>query len=400
MYCHDRFGLGHTTRTLKIASHLAENLPNCSILVLTDLSIIGRFKFPQNVDYVHLPGLTTGANQQYHAGSLNIEQESTLLIRRKITKSAAKTFQPDLLIIERDPFDLQDEMARILSFMREALPKTKVVWGWPDVIGEPQMVVDDWSREGIYQTLDRFCDEIWVYGVKQIFDQVSEYRIPAPLADKVRYTGYLRSPKITSRRVSKEIAQMNPRRPFVLITAGSGAEGYALIDNYLRYVERAGEAVPFQSMVVTGPMMLSRDKLKLKERAQKLPAVKFHRFSKHILQYVRYADLVVSTGGYNTFCEVLSYRKKAIFVPFLTPPREQLLRARIFEDFALGRLMPPGKLAPETIGEMIAASLSNSPVHPLPRRNVNISLDGLEQITERAKSLCGQAILVLHQAAS
>ena len=46
MYSHDSTGLGHTFRTLMIASHLAESLTNCSILVLTDLSIIGRFKFP------------------------------------------------------------------------------------------------------------------------------------------------------------------------------------------------------------------------------------------------------------------------------------------------------------------------------------------------------------------
>ncbi|MDZ7291897.1 MAG: hypothetical protein ONB42_18330 [candidate division KSB1 bacterium] len=399
MYCHDRFGLGHTTRTLRIASYLAENLADCSVLVLTDLSIIGRFKFPQNVDYVHLPGITQNVHPQYRAGTLNLEHENTIRIRRKITQSAAKTFQPNLFVIERDPFGLQSEMQRMLSFVREELPETKVIWGLPDVVGEPESVVSDWKREGVYQSLERFCDEIWVYGTKEIFDQAQEYQIPEPLANRVHYTGYLRSPGAANHRLKKDLGRMNPKKPFVLITAGSGAEGYALIDTYLRFLERAGDAVAFQSLIVTGPMMRSREKLMLKHRAQKLPEVIFHRFSKNILQYVKYATVVVCTGGYNTLCEILSYRKPAILVPFLTPPREHLLRARIFEKLGLVRLLYPTELAPKRIAEMVSTEVSNGSASLL-RPRINIPLDGLENIAARIESLGGYKASLVRQAAS
>jgi len=400
VYCHDRFGLGHTTRTLKIATHLAENVANCSVLLLTDLSIIGRFKFPQNVDYVHLPCLLPNASRKYSAGNLNIEMENTLRIRRKITQSAAKTFQPNLFFVERDPFGLQNEMQRTLGFVREELPETKIVWGLPDVIGEPQTIVSDWDREGVYPILDRCCDEIWVYGAPEIFDVVRQYKLPPTLAEKVVYTGYLRSPGGANHRLKKDISRLNARKPFVLITAGSGAEGYALIDTYLRFLENAGAAVPFQSLIVSGPMMRSREKSLLLQRAQKLPGVIFHRFSKNILQYVKYAHAVVCTGGYNTLCEILSYRKQAVVVPFLTPPREHYLRAKLFEDLGLLKILSPTELTPERLGDVVSASLHQQPVRALRPRYLKIPLEGLEKITARVEALSGVKTFLRPQAVS
>ncbi len=73
MYTHDTMGLSHTWRMLYIASCLAGRMQDVSILLLTDLSIVGRLKFPINVDYVHLPGIVLGDNQQYCARNLNVE---------------------------------------------------------------------------------------------------------------------------------------------------------------------------------------------------------------------------------------------------------------------------------------------------------------------------------------
>ena len=85
MYCNDSRGLGQTARTLNIATSLSRALDNCSILVLTDLSTVGRFRLAERVDYVHLPVIE---NRPHQAGSLNIEHENKLRIRRKIAQSA------------------------------------------------------------------------------------------------------------------------------------------------------------------------------------------------------------------------------------------------------------------------------------------------------------------------
>ncbi len=386
-------------RTMMMASYLAENLADCSILVLTDLSIIGRFKFPENVDYVHLPGIASKYNSHQYSGNLNIELDETLTIRRKITKSAAKTFQPDFFIVEREPFGLQEEMCRLLSFVREHLPKTKLIWGLSDVIGDPEMIRRDWNREGFYRMLEQYCDEIWIYGAQEIFDQVRNYQIPASVASKYYYTGYLRPPREASPRVHKDIVGLKQnKKPYVLITAGSGAQGVALIDNYLRSLERTGDAGPFQSLIVTGPMMQTRDKLLLKERAHKLPGVIFHGFSKHVLQYVKHAHLVICNGGYNALCEILSYRKKAIFAPPLAPPNEHLLRAEIFQKLGAIQRLHPRELSAERLSEMVQSGLFGGPELTTPPVEVRIPLDGLDKIVARIETLGGRKFRVLRQA--
>src|SRR2546422_3552385 len=162
MCSHDSRGLGHTSRTLAIASKLAESIQDCSILLLTDLPIIGRFKFPQNIDYVRLPGIADKSSEFSRADALNIGLESTLKLRAKIVKSVTKTFRPQLVIVERNPCQLPEEMRRALAFIRQELPETRIVWGLPDVVGEPEAVLRDWSRHGIFDLFERLCDELWI----------------------------------------------------------------------------------------------------------------------------------------------------------------------------------------------------------------------------------------------
>ncbi len=385
MYSHDTLGMGHTWRTITIASHLAKNIANASILVLTDLPIIGRLRLPANVDYVHLPGVVLSTAQEYQARNLNLDLKKLIKIRCKITQSALKTFKPQLIIVERDPLVLPDEMDRILSFVRDKMPLTKVVWGLSDIIGKSDFIVREWTGQQVYQMLDRFCDEIWVYGLMEIFDQIKEYQIFPPLSEKFFYVGYLRA----ASKYEKNRVKSNHQLPVVLVTTGSGSDGFGLLETYIRFLEKSGGAALFQSVIVSGPMMRTSEKHLLKERAEKLPNVVFHRFSKHFLQLVKEADLVVTTSGYNTLCEILSYRKNMLFVPTVAPPNERLLRAQIFERLGLGELLSPESLNPEYLGEKVTSAVSN-PHDSIDRMNsVNIGMDGLDKIVDRIKSLAG-----------
>src|SRR5690606_32592585 len=50
-------------------------------------------------------------------------------------------------------------------------------------------------------------------------------------------------------------------------------------------------------------------------------------FDAHIEALMARADGVVAMGGYNTFCEILSFDKRAILVPRIRPRLEQYIRA-------------------------------------------------------------------------
>src|SRR3546814_18704154 len=51
------------------------------------------------------------------------------------------------------------------------------------------------------------------------------------------------------------------------------------------------------------------------------------------------ASGVVCRGGYNTFCEVLSFDKRALVVPRTEPRMEQHIRAERAQDLGLARML-------------------------------------------------------------
>lgn len=173
MYSNDSLGWGHTLRTLSVASALSKAWQDCSILVLTDLSNIGRFKLPERTDYVHLPSLSIRDHESYLNGRLNLETENTLRIRRKIAQSALRTFRPGLVIFDDSLLDIPSEMRKILSCVTDELPDARVLWGLPDTLGEPQYVMRQWRANGVLEAFEH-AHEILIYGAESMCDYASD----------------------------------------------------------------------------------------------------------------------------------------------------------------------------------------------------------------------------------
>jgi predicted glycosyltransferase len=89
------------------------------------------------------------------------------------------------------------------------------------------------------------------------------------------------------------------------------------------------------------------------------------------------AAAVVSLGGYNTFCEVLSLNKRSLIVPRVTPRAEQLLRAHAAQKLGLVQMLHPADLTPETLAEAIIQLPNQSP--PASHRIPGL-LNGLRRI--------------------
>ena len=58
-------------------------------------------------------------------------------------------------------------------------------------------------------------------------------------------------------------------------------------------------------------------------------------------EYQRQAEVVISTAGYNTITDVLSWAKSSILVPRVLYRQEQLLRARRLEELGLCTCLEP-----------------------------------------------------------
>lgn len=391
MYCNDSRGLGQTTRTLNIATTLSKAFAGCSILVLTDLSTIGRFRLAERVDYVHLPLLETKKHSVHLAGGLNIEYENKLRIRRKIAQSTIKTFHPDVVILDESLLAHTEEMERLVDCVREELPAAKIIWGLSDTLGEAEVTQRHWRHNGVVEVFERAADEIWVYGAAHVCDVAATYELPTGIAQKIFYTGYLARLQMPARRVGESVAKWNRNLPMVMVSPGGGTGDLAMLEAYLRFLEKYDGPIPFQSFIVAGSAIGSYEKRSLAQRAQKLPNIMFHRFGKHTLQYARFAGFVIYTGDYNLTCEILAHRKPALAVFDAPEHPANASRARLLQERGLLKSVPPENYRPEILQEVIARAFLNGPRLSPKSAYENIPLDGFTKIAERIRRLCGLA---------
>jgi len=379
MYSHDTYGLGHIRRTMAIAGHLRS--PSTNVLILTGSPIPGRFSFPENVDFVRIPGMIKKTNDEYQALSIHIDPEHALTIRKSIIAATAKSFQPDLFIVDKEPLGLKREVLPILQWLKKRSPQTRTILGLRDIMDDRATVRRDWKRKKVYGYLENLYSEIWVYGRREIYDAADEYAVPEPVQKKMFFTGYL------PRRVAPAAARRKTRKKFgvrdddqmIVLTAGGGGDGFKLMDTYLAM----HESIPIsgtKSVLITGPFMPKEQRRRLEKRARPFQ-IKFLPFYPLMEEMFGAADLVVSMGGYNTLCEILSQETPSLIVPRETPRREQLLRARAFKKEQLVEFIPWPELNPEALHEKIITMLNN--LDSYTEAISRFPLDGIDFIKNR-----------------
>lgn len=389
MYSNDKRGGGHTSRTITIATSLSQTMGECSVLVLTDLATIGRFKFSERTDYVHLPGLKPMNGRGHLLHGLHIDAGSILKIRRKIIQSTLRTYQPDLVILDDSLLDLPGEMQKVVSCLVEGPVKPRIIWSWSDTLGEPSYVIPYFRKNEVLPVLERCADRILVLGSQKVFDVARCYELPQAIARKIVYTGYLALPPWPQHHERPSPAKS--RLPLVMLVPGGGRNDHVLLDCYLQSLERHAAALQIQSYVVAGPAIRSHEKQAYARRAQKLPGVIFHRFGKHMLHDLRHADLVICSGGYEVMCEVLAHRKSALVIAGAAEPPDNFCRGRMLQMRGLITMMPQEECTPEALAQMIASLLASDSLVASKSQYEEISLAGLAKMTASVQGLLNVA---------
>jgi predicted glycosyltransferase len=94
------------------------------------------------------------------------------------------------------------------------------------------------------------------------------------------------------------------------------------------------------------------------------------------------ATAIVAMGGYNTFCEILSFDKRALIVPRTRPRLEQYIRAVHAERLGLVRML--SDRYEERSPDRMAEALRGLATQPRPSEVfIPGLLDGLDRIQER-----------------
>src|ERR1044072_9195851 len=165
--------------------------------------------------------------------------------------------------------------------------------------------------------------------------------------------------------------------PFILVPAGGGGDGADLIDWVLAAYE-SDPNIPHGAVIVFGPFMSATEREAFKERASKFRNIRTLTFTNNLGALMQRAAGVVAMGGYNTFCEILSFEKKAVIVPRTKPRLEQFIRARAARNVGLIEMLDADRgRAPQAM----ATALRQLPQPGLPSDVVVPGLlDGLPNV--------------------
>ena len=331
IYSHDSFGLGHVSRCRTIANAIVEADPAVSVLIISGSPMIGSYEFRSGIDFVRIPGVVKQIDTgEYDSANLRVGVEHTLEMRTRIIRDTADIYRPDLFIVDKEPLGLRGEVGPALRLLKDR--GTPLVLGLRDVMDDPAMLAVEWERKHVVPALSDLYDEIWIYGLPQINKPMSGIEVPPSVRHKSVYTGYLRREVPLHTDAPHEMEEIDG--PFILVTPGGGGDGVDLVDWVLSAYE-TDPHIPYGAVIVFGPFMSATAREAFKERAAKFHNIRTLTFTNNLGTLMQRAAGVVAMGGYNTFCEILSFDKKAIIVPRTRPRLEQFIRTRAARNLGL-----------------------------------------------------------------
>jgi predicted glycosyltransferase len=372
LYSHDTMGLGHKRRNLLIAQTLGISAIDADILMISGVGDGNQFQIPPGIDYLTLPALHKSSDGQYQARRLDLSLKEIINLRSQIIHTTVQTFKPDVLIVDNVPRGAKGELNATLEYLRET--NTRCVLGLRDVLDEPQVIRRSWKQNNHQDAIRRYYDAVWVYGDPRVYNPIQEYGLSADVTAKFRYTGYL-DRRSALQFVTPEHLQPTFNLPpgrLALCMVGGGQDGGELAKAF------AQSEFPqdTQGVIITGPMMPQKTR-------QQIQAYTDKRSDLQVLEYVaeptvllQRADWVISMGGYNTTCEILSFEKRALIVPRVKPRREQLIRVQLLQKLGLVDMLHPKRLSPESLSAWLRQEKTNLQIRQ------KLDLKGLERIPQ------------------
>lgn len=387
LYSHDSYGLGHLRRSQTIAHALLDAFPHYSVLIVTGSPVIGQFEWKQGVDFLRLPGITKLHNGEYETHHLNIDIQDLVALRAAIITQTISSFKPDLILVDKEPLGLRGELHAALTMAKAH--KIPVILGLRDVLDEISALNHEWERKNIYTHLLELYQEIWVYGIEEMGSPLKGLPIEKDVEKITFFTGYLdRSGNGASLPPQYNLKKTDLEKPFLLGMVGGGGDGENLMDALLRLYEAYdSELLPI--ILILGPFMTKEAKKKFAARAEHLQNVETVFFATNIEFLLKKTCGIISMGGYNSFCEILSFDKPSLIYPRTIPRQEQYIRASRAQKEGLAEILDDSILENPDIFKEKLIKLPTD-LTPSSQRDLDILLGGLHFITERVKTILAE----------
>lgn len=362
LYCHDTYGLGHLRRTLGVAGMLSASPLAGAQLIVSGSPAGHRFPLSSGTDIVSLPTVVKVGADRYEARRLPLGYPAVHALRRASILAVAQSYRPDLVIVDHAAAGLDGEILPALEELRRVSPQTRLVLGLRDVVDDASTVRTSWAREGTHALLDELYDAVVVYGERDLYDVTREYGFSAQAAAKTRFVGYLGRATTAPDRAGLLARHGLAASRLALVTVGGGGDGARLVEAVLEAARGRHGPADLSWLVVGGPLMPPADWNGLTRALDGLPNVRATRFLEDLPAHIGAADAVISMGGYNSVCEILSAARPALIVPRVEPRREQWIRARMLQRRGLVRTLHPAELDRRSLVRELHTLLEAGPV--------------------------------------
>ncbi|MGV8938706.1 MAG: glycosyltransferase family protein [Allorhizobium sp.] len=334
MYSHDTFGLGHLRRCRTIAHSLVGDYHGLQVLIISGATIAGAFDYRARVDFVKIPSVIKLRNSEYTSMDKHIDVSETIEMRKSIILNTATSFEPDIFIIDKEPLGLRGEVEDTLRFLKAR--GTTLVLGLREVMDAPHLLDAEWKRNDTMHKIGQLYDHIWVYGPPDFHDPLVGLDVPDSVRSKMEFVGFLQ------RKSSKTI--LADAADYLLVTTGGGGDGSDLVRDVIG-AYKSDPTLTMKAVIVLGPYMPNEQRMHFVEQSADNPNIEIIEFDSRMEDRIAGARAVVAMGGYNTYCEILSFDKPALIVPRTQPRLEQLIRARRAAELGLVSMLPPQEAA-------------------------------------------------------
>lgn len=370
-YVQHLLGIGHIVRASRIAT--AMQAAGLDVTIVTGGKPVDGFPGP-SLKHIELPPVI--ASNSGFAGLANVEgvpvDEAFLARRVDVLLSAFRDCAPDAVLIEAFPFgrrQMRFELLPLLDAIASAEHTPLLFSSVRDILQENRKPGRD--EETVRLVEDHF-DGVLVHGDPQFVRLEETFPLADRIADKVHYTGV----------VAPELPEPSKDRFDVVVSAGGGAVGAALIDAAIQAQRLLQDQRSW--CLITGPNLPEEDFDRLS--AQTPAQVTLVRFRRDFPNLLMNATLSISQAGYNTVGDLLRTNCAAVLVPFASGGEtEQTVRAQKLSALGFAEVVPEDGLT----GERLAGAIRTAD-RKTARPSVAIAADGALRTAELIRQMLAE----------
>lgn len=309
-------GVGHLRRLACIARKLQGRF---SCLIVTGHRAAAHWLVPEECEYIHLPSwdslLASRASYWGRKPFITLDETAAVQFRKDILKGVVEAFEPDVIFVDHLPLGSREELADIIE--RTRCLKYLVTRGILNETEDLRRLILGGRANEYFKS---YYHRAFVALDRRVFDYAKQYNISDEMQEKIVHVGYV-TDSVPQDIINKtrEDRFLKSGETWVVASAGGGQLGETLIEGCLG-LARAHKDIAFD--IVLGP----RSSLPW-ERRHGTTIVRdnlhLHKEVPHMSYLNASADLVISSGGYNSLLETLQGNAKILCFPLRKHERDE-----------------------------------------------------------------------------